>query len=68
MSIRSTPRAFSIVGTPVPASTRSATQDFTPGGSTAVTCTWPQRSRKCAFHVWRRVALVVSAMSALRIH
>jgi hypothetical protein len=56
-----------MVGTPVPASTKSATQALTSGGDTFVTCSSPHLSETCARQVCCLVALVVSAMSALRI-
>ena len=41
-----------MVGTPVPASTKSATHDFMSGGDTFVTCKAPHLSETCARHVW----------------
>lgn len=57
-----------MVGTPVFASTKSATHALMSGGKTFVTCKSPHFSATCARQMCWRVALVVSAMSALRIH
>lgn len=66
-TIRRMPSASSIVATPFPASTKSATHAFTSRGETFVNCRLAYLSATCARHVCCLVTLVVSAMSALRI-
>ena len=65
-TIRRMPSAFSIVGTPFPASTKSSTHALTSGGDTFVNWRSAHLPATCARDVCCLVALVVSAMSAGR--